>query len=443
MAAASLAGGPVDETSRRPRRRRREKGSSTSSAAPSSSISRAGAKASVERAGAAPASSTATASSTIYDASLRAELAEARALGLDAASLRHQKELLSLTHEIAKADDLVAHCEDALRLQHELLSTTRVQLVEADAAASEMREAKLRSEHQTAELQMLLETQQALYARSQADVASLEARLAQQGAELRAASEKMNAHREAEAKAFGERRRIWERTVEEWLASGAHKRIDPIVYHAVTQRPPHTRHAPDTRPTHAHRTPATRPPCAHARHMPALRTHLTLRSLSRSRPAQNKDVFTRVQELLAEEQAQREAQTALLKAASTAEAAHQRMRTTAHVEHLSAQIAELGEKRVAFEDALAAALTAYLKGELSAKAVRTLDLDRTRLPPPPPCLRPPTSSQPRKNRSRAGKRERGLLRALALTSLPPSSPIACGSTTVPCGRARARRQGVA
>jgi hypothetical protein len=259
---------------------------------------------------------------TNFQSGLRAELAESRSLGLSSEIVRAEKDFLVLSGEVAQADDLLAHLERALEYQHELLVSTRSQLVAVDSASGGLREAKLRAEQEVVELRMLLEAQAAQHAAAQADAERLGEQVREQGEELRAAAAKIATHREAEAKAFVERRRLWEHTVEEWLQAGFTKRIDPIVYNV------------------------------------------------------NKDIFVRLHELLSLEHAEREAQEQYLLHAGRVELDHLRSRLTAEVTELSAQLDALQSERFDFNAQLAASLTTYLKGELKAKGDWAAELER-------------------------------------------------------------------
>ena len=289
---------------------------------------------------AAAASSSSSSSITIIDAgrgsqkpaasalrnsnvdTFRADAAESRALTLGADALRREKEFLALASELDLSDALCANLEAALRVQATDLAQTRAQLIEADAQNGELREVKLRVEQEAYELRMLLDAAAARQAASQAEVERLNKAMAMQGEELRNAAAKIHAHREAESKAFAERRKIWERTVEEWLSAGFNKRIDPLVYNV------------------------------------------------------NKDVYSRLQELLLEEQSQREAQMSYLKHATTAELQTLRAGMGAQIASLEQQHEALMAERFDFGERLTASLTSYLKGELASKAARVETLER-------------------------------------------------------------------
>jgi hypothetical protein len=262
----------------------------------------------------------------LFDASylsgVRTEAAESRALISTVDVLRREADLVALSGEVARADELAADLEQGLRYQADLLATTRVQLIESDAANGEYRELKLRAEHEAGELKMLLDAAAVRQRGAEAEIQRLTKAVGVQGEELRTVAAKLHAHREAESKAFAERRRVWERTVEQWLSAGLNKRIDPLVYSA------------------------------------------------------NKDVYTRLQELLSEEQAQREAQTSYLAHASTAELEMLRASMGARIRELEIQNEALVAERFDFGERLGMALTKYLKDQLAAKATRAETLER-------------------------------------------------------------------
>ena len=264
---------------------------------------------------------TTTAPPAHFDADLRAELAETKALHLGAERTRQHTEYVTLTAELSNADDLVSSLDGALRQQHEVLMTTRQQLVHSEAARGELREARQRAEQEASELKLLLEAQAAQLASSKAHAERLGSQLASQGAELRAATAKIHQHRDAEAKAFGERRKVWERSVEGWLSDGYSKRIDPLLFNS------------------------------------------------------NKDVFTRLQELLVQEQIERNAQAHYLDQSAALELANVREALEARVASAEAELAGLMAARHDFGAKLEAALTAYLKGELEAREQRIGSLE--------------------------------------------------------------------
>ena len=257
-----------------------------------------------------------------FDAALRAELAEAKALNLGSEAVRHATDMLALHGEVALSDGLVGRCEDALQRQHDLLAATRAQLVEADHINGELREEKLRAEQKAAELTLVLKTQLARQQALQAELDKTIGEMAEQGEVFRQAAAKIAAHREAEAKAFGERRRVWERTIDEWLKAGFQKRIDPLLHNV------------------------------------------------------NQPVYTRLGELLVEEQAQREHQMEYLKLAQAHEVETLRGRFAERLAESDAQYAQLREHQHDFDSSLAAALTEYLRGELAAKTSKVASLER-------------------------------------------------------------------
>ena len=256
------------------------------------------------------------------DASLRAELAETRALGLGTEAVRFQYELAALRGEVGQADGLIARCEAALKQQHELLMAARAQLVEADTVNADMREDKLRAEHEAGELRVVLKSQMAKQVDLQAQLDKLMSDMAEQGEVFRQTAAKIAAHREAEGKAFAERRRIWERTIDDWLKDGFSKRIDPILYSV------------------------------------------------------NQPVYARLSELLSEEQAQREHQAEYLKLASAHEIQTLRGRLGERVSQTEALHAELVQQRSDFSAALSSSLSSFVKAEMAAKAARIASLER-------------------------------------------------------------------
>lgn len=235
--------------------------------------------------------------------------------------MRREKDLLVVTSELSQADLLSAHLDGALQHQAELLAQAQAQLVQGDAAAGEQRELRVRAEHEASELRMLLDAAAARQRSAQAEVERLSKAMAVQGEELRAVADKLHAHRDSESKAFATRRSIWERTVEEWLTSGFNKRIDPLVYNA------------------------------------------------------NKDVFARLQELLGEEQAQREAQSSYLAHASSAELETLRASLGSRIRELEAQNDELMRERFDFGEKLSQSLTAYLKDEIATRDAKIVRLE--------------------------------------------------------------------
>ena len=257
-----------------------------------------------------------------YTSGLRAEVAESKALTLSGDVLRREKDFQALRGELAQADELAAHLEHGLNYQARLLSETRTQLVRSDEHASDLRQAHVKAEQEAEELRLLLKAASTKQAATSSELGRLGKAMNVQGEELRNAAKKIHAQREAESKAFQERRRIWERTVDDWLSAGYNKRIDPIVYNV------------------------------------------------------NKDIFSRLQELLTEEQHQRDAQAALLKHASHAELETVQRSLGARVAELEREQEALFAERSNFNEHLASALTVYLKGELAAKAERVEQLER-------------------------------------------------------------------
>ena len=248
-----------------------------------------------------------------FESSLRAELADARALEHSVVASRLQLELVALRSEVATADALVARCEDALQLQAEQLSATRVQLVETERTVEDLREGKLRAEQEAIERQQQLEKQLSKQAALQAVLDQTAATMTKQGEDFRREAEKIAQHREAEAKAFGERRRLWERTVDDWLKAGFHKRIDPIVQNV------------------------------------------------------NQPVYERLRELLVEEQAQREHQMKYLELTNGHELKTLREQMNRRLAESEAQHLELVQQKTDFSVALGQALSSYLKGEWAAE----------------------------------------------------------------------------
>ena len=256
-----------------------------------------------------------------YQSGINAEAAASRLVHVSADAMRREKDLLVVTSELSQADLLSAHLDGALQHQAELLAQAQAQLVQGDAAAGEQRELRVRAEHEASELRMLLDAAAARQRSAQAEVERLSKAMAVQGEELRAVADKLHAHRDSESKAFATRRSIWERTVEEWLTSGFNKRIDPLVYNA------------------------------------------------------NKDVFARLQELLGEEQAQREAQSSYLAHASSAELETLRASLGSRIRELEAQNDELMRERFDFGEKLSQSLTAYLKDEIATRDAKIVRLE--------------------------------------------------------------------
>jgi len=257
-----------------------------------------------------------------FDAALRAELAEAKALALSSEAVRHGADMLALRSEVARADALIVCCEDALLRQHDFLTATRAQLVEADHFIGELREEKLRAEQAGAELKLVLKQQLAKQDAIEAQLDRTLAQMGEQGELFRQSAATIAAHRDAEARAFGERRRIWEKTIDEWLRAGFSKRIDPLLMNT------------------------------------------------------NLPVYTRLGELLVEEQAQREHQMEYLKISQVHEVETLRAHFKQRLAEADAQYAELRQQTHDFDEALGVALTNYLKGELAAKTSKVMALER-------------------------------------------------------------------
>ena len=118
------------------------------------------------------------------------------------------------------------HCDAALRAQHEEIIEARSVLQEALGVQGELRETKLRAESEVRLLRILLEYQQAALTVGGAAASEFEEAMRIQGEELEVAESKLLAHREVESKAFLERRRLWDKCMDEWLPMSYSKRID-------------------------------------------------------------------------------------------------------------------------------------------------------------------------------------------------------------------------
>ena len=158
------------------------------------------------------------------------EISEAQLLKLQADTRRLQAEILAMGGEVGLADDLVAHLDAALRQQDGLLASTRLELEQALGEAEQAREAAVMLRQEAAEQRALLQQEQALVVSLQARFSEAQQLLAAQSDEFHASTAKLAQAREVEAHAFGERRAVWETTINEWLREGHNKRIDPILY---------------------------------------------------------------------------------------------------------------------------------------------------------------------------------------------------------------------
>ena len=228
---------------------------------------------------------------------------------------------LALGGEIGIVARRLYHCDAALRAQHEEIIEARSVLQEALGVQGELRETKLRAESEVRLLRILLEYQQAALTVGGAAASEFEEAMRIQGEELEVAESKLLAHREVESKAFLERRRLWDKCMDEWLPMSYNKRID----------------------------------------------------LSQGA---NVDVFNRLRDLLATEQKERQAQIAYLQHAKAAEEDSVHSRAHSRAAWLEEQVLALQQEHNDYEADLQRAIVTHLKEEMDIRDARVLGLER-------------------------------------------------------------------
>lgn len=240
----------------------------------------------------------------------------------------------ALAGEVVETSQRLNGYDEMLRAQHQELVAARALLVSALAEQGELREAKLRAEQQVVELRLLLEYGEAARTEAARTARDFHAAMALQDDELKAAEAKLWEHREAEAKAFVERRRLWERTLEEWLRVGSSKRIDLVGGGGAG-------------------------------------------GAAAAGPAeQQSDVFNTLHQLLATEESEREAQQAYLQHAGEAERDADRALALGRAGWLDGQITALSEEHEGYAEQLASTLSRFLKDELERSNAQLVATER-------------------------------------------------------------------
>ena len=229
---------------------------------------------------------------------------------------------LVLAPEIDSAKRRLDTCDDALHMQHEELKASHEQLTKSTSTQGELREAKVRAEQHVLELRLVLEYQEAATRAAAAAARDFAHAYAVSEDELRAAEAKIHEHRAAEARAVGERRRVWERSMQQWLAIVATKRIDTAAAGAEA------------------------------------------------------DVFAKLRQLLVTEGRERQAQAAYLTHAAAAELDADVARLEARCMWLEGQSVALEEEHINFGQQLTSNLTGHLKSELEISNARVVALER-------------------------------------------------------------------